>query len=47
LKSKILSENFSEKIISYLKTEFQNEFDEKTIDKVFNEFESLVSDKTF
>jgi len=45
LKSKILSENFSEKIISYLKTEFQNEFDEKTIDKVFNEFEFKIESK--
>lgn len=45
LKNKVLSENYSAKIIDYLKTEFQNEFDEKIIEKVFKVLEVKIESK--
>ena len=45
LKNKMLSENYSEKIIGYLKTELQNEFDEKIIDKVFKVLDVKIESK--
>lgn len=45
LKNQMLSENYSEKIINYLKTELLNEYDEKTIDKVFKVLEVKIESK--
>ncbi|SHM82768.1 type I restriction enzyme HsdR N-terminal domain-containing protein [Polaribacter sp. KT 15] len=45
LKTKMLSENYGEKIIEYLKSELQNEFDTKVIDKVFKVLQVKIESK--
>lgn len=45
LKNKILSENYKEKIIHYLKTQLRNEYDENIIDKVFKVIEIKIENK--
>jgi hypothetical protein len=45
LKNQLLSESYRIKIFDILKTQLLNDFDEKIIDKVFNELEFNIEDK--
>jgi len=45
LKNQLLSENYNEKIINYLRTELLNEYDEKIIEKIFKVLEVKIESK--
>ncbi|MBA6154843.1 type I restriction enzyme HsdR N-terminal domain-containing protein [Gelidibacter maritimus] len=46
LKNQLLSENYHEKIVDYLRTELIKEYDEKIIEKVFKILEVKIENKT-
>ena len=45
LKKQLLSENYNEKIVAYLKTELLKEYNEKIIEKIFQILEVKIRDK--